>query len=149
MPLHYLWKLFGARSLWPQIFLGYVGRCAGMRVRVEGDAADAQRAVRRQPCQLARHPRARRRRAGGFRRHATMSSDWPVVGWLAGLNDTIFVARDTRSAVHGQADALRAARWPSGRAGRAVSRRARPTAAAAAAVPRQPVRLALPAARRA
>jgi 1-acyl-sn-glycerol-3-phosphate acyltransferase len=34
---------------------------------------------------------------------------WPVVGWLATLNETIFVARTERSAVRGQAGALREA----------------------------------------
>jgi 1-acyl-sn-glycerol-3-phosphate acyltransferase len=34
---------------------------------------------------------------------------WPVIGWLAGLNDTVFVARTARSAVKSQADALRVA----------------------------------------
>src|SRR3569832_2089120 len=34
--LHYLWKLFRARPIWPQIFLGYVGACCGLRVSVEG-----------------------------------------------------------------------------------------------------------------
>ncbi len=34
---------------------------------------------------------------------------WPVIGWLAGLNRTIFVARAERGAVKGQADALRGA----------------------------------------
>ena len=36
-------------------------------------------------------------------------ADWPVAGWLASLNETIFVARTERQAVHGQANALRAA----------------------------------------
>jgi 1-acyl-sn-glycerol-3-phosphate acyltransferase len=34
---------------------------------------------------------------------------WPVIGWLASLNNTIFVARTERRAVQGQADALRKA----------------------------------------
>src|SRR3546814_12002936 len=34
---------------------------------------------------------------------------WPVIGWLASLNNTIFVARTDRRAVQGQADALRKA----------------------------------------
>jgi 1-acyl-sn-glycerol-3-phosphate acyltransferase len=42
---------------------------------------------------------------------------WPVVGWLAGLNATIYVARQARREVHGQADRLRAAL----REGRAVA----------------------------
>ena len=36
VPLHYLWKLFGARSPWPRLFLGFVGRRFGLRVRTEG-----------------------------------------------------------------------------------------------------------------
>ena len=72
---------------------------------------------------------------------------WPVVGWLAGLNDTIFVARQARREVHGQADRLRRALA----AGRAVALfpggndRGRPRGPA---LPAEPVRLALPAARR-
>lgn len=34
---------------------------------------------------------------------------WPVIGWLASLNNTVFVARSERRAVRGQADALREA----------------------------------------
>jgi 1-acyl-sn-glycerol-3-phosphate acyltransferase len=34
---------------------------------------------------------------------------WPVVGWLAGLNATVFVARSARATVKDQADALRSA----------------------------------------
>jgi 1-acyl-sn-glycerol-3-phosphate acyltransferase len=34
---------------------------------------------------------------------------WPVIGWLARLNNTVFIARTERKAVRGQADALRAA----------------------------------------
>ena len=34
---------------------------------------------------------------------------WPVIGWLARLNNTVFVARAERKAVRGQADALRSA----------------------------------------
>lgn len=36
-------------------------------------------------------------------------ADWPVIGWLARLNNTVFVARTERKAVRGQADALRSA----------------------------------------
>ena len=36
VPLHYLWRLFGARSPWPQRFLAFAGRRFGLRVHVEG-----------------------------------------------------------------------------------------------------------------
>jgi 1-acyl-sn-glycerol-3-phosphate acyltransferase len=34
---------------------------------------------------------------------------WPVVGWLAGLNDTVYVERTARGEAHRQAERLRAA----------------------------------------
>ena len=34
---------------------------------------------------------------------------WPAIGWLAGLNDTIYVARTARRQARDQADRLRAA----------------------------------------
>ena len=34
---------------------------------------------------------------------------WPLVGWLAGLNNTVYVDRGDRSGVHGQVGAVRAA----------------------------------------
>ena len=40
---------------------------------------------------------------------------WPAIGWAADLNDTIYIARDVRSSVKGQADTLRQA-LDSGRA---------------------------------
>ena len=58
---------------------------------------------------------------GGATRALFVSRDdvehWPVVGWIAGLNDTIYVARHARREVHGQADQLRRALA----AGRAVA----------------------------
>ena len=58
---------------------------------------------------------------GGATRALFVSRDdvehWPVVGWIAGLNDTIYVARHARRDVHGQADQLRRALA----AGRAVA----------------------------
>ena len=48
---------------------------------------------------------------GGATRAAFVSRDdvegWPLVGWVASLNDTIYVVRHARREVHGQADRLR------------------------------------------
>jgi 1-acyl-sn-glycerol-3-phosphate acyltransferase len=50
---------------------------------------------------------------GGASRAIFVSRDdvagWPFVGWLASLNDTLYVARQARREVHGQADQLRSA----------------------------------------
>lgn len=108
VPLHYLWKLFGARSIWPQVFLGYAGRCAGLRVRIEGWPLPDHVLF------AANHVSWLDILAlGGATRAAFVSRDdvgtWPLIGWIAGLNDTIFVVRQARREVKDQADELRAA----------------------------------------
>jgi 1-acyl-sn-glycerol-3-phosphate acyltransferase len=107
-PLHYLWKLVRARPIWPQIFLGYAAACCGMRVRVEGEP------LRHKVLVAANHVSWLDIFVLGgaapvvFVARADVR-DWPVAGWAAGLNDTIFVAREARSGVRGQADTLRQA----------------------------------------
>lgn len=106
VPLHYLWKLFGARPIWPQIFLGYAAACCGARVRVEGEP------IRDKVLVVANHVSWLDILVLGgaapvnFVARADVE-DWPLVGWAAGLNDTIFVAREIRASVKGQADTLR------------------------------------------
>jgi len=108
VPLHYLWKLCRLRSIWPQIFLGYVGACCGLRVRIEGMPLKTSVLV------AANHISWLDILALGgaapvqFVARGDMRG-WPLVGWAAGLNDTIFVARESRSSVRGQADLLREA----------------------------------------
>jgi len=116
VPLHFLWKLFVRRSPWPRIFLGYVGRRAGLRVTIEGTP------LKDHVLFAANHVTWLDILAlGGATRALFVSRDdvehWPVVGWIAGLNDTIYVARHARRDVHGQADQLRRALA----AGRAVA----------------------------
>lgn len=106
VPLHYLWKLFGARSIWPQLYLAYAARCAGLRVRIEGTP------LRENVLFVSNHVSWLDVLAvGGATGAAFVSRDdvegWPLVGWIAGLNDTIYVARHARREVHGQADRLR------------------------------------------
>lgn len=108
VPLHYVWRLFGAASPWPRWFLGQIGRAAGMRVRAIG------RPLERDVLFLANHLSWLDilivAGASGTAFVAKQEvADLPVVGWLAGLNNTVFIARSERSGVRGQADALRAA----------------------------------------
>ena len=106
VPLHYLWKLFGSRPLWPQIFLGYAAACCGVRLRVEGSPLPGRALV------AANHVSWLDIFVLGgaapvvFVARADLE-DWPVAGWAAGLNDTIFVARESKASVRGQANALR------------------------------------------
>ena len=108
VPLHYLWKAFGARSIWPQVYLGFVGRCAGLKVHVDG------RPLTDNVLFVANHVSWLDILAlGGATRAIFVSRDdvanWPLVGWIASLNDTLYVARQARREVHGQADQLRQA----------------------------------------
>ena len=108
VPFHYLWKLVPGRSPWPQLFLGWAGWCSGLRVRTEGTP------LTRQVLFVSNHVTWLDIFAlGGATPAIFVSRDdvegWPVVGWAAGLNDTIYVARQARREVHGQADRLRRA----------------------------------------
>lgn len=108
VPLHYLWKLLRARSIWPQVFLSYAVACCGVRVRVLGAPLKDKVLV------AANHVSWLDVLVLGGAAPVNFVArgdveDWPVVGWAAGLNDTIFVDRDVRSSVRGQADTLRQA----------------------------------------
>ena len=108
LPLHYSWRLFGASSPWPRRFLRWVGRAAGMRVRIVGQPQE------RDVLFLANHLSwldilvLAGASGTAFVAKAEVA-ETPVVGWLAGLNNTVFVARAERHAVRHQADALREA----------------------------------------
>jgi 1-acyl-sn-glycerol-3-phosphate acyltransferase len=108
LPLHYLWRLSGRRSPWPRRFLGWVARAAGMRVKVIGTPLETDVLF------LANHLSwldilvVAGASGTAFVAKAEVA-DTPVVGWLAGLNNTVFVARSERAGVRGQADALRSA----------------------------------------
>ncbi|HKR24466.1 MAG TPA: lysophospholipid acyltransferase family protein [Allosphingosinicella sp.] len=114
VPFHYLWKLAGARSFWPQLFLAYAGRCCGLKVRIEGTPLTDKVLF------AANHVSWLDILAlGGSTRAAFVARDdvenWAGVGWAADLNDTIYVVREARREVREQADALRGA-LASGRA---------------------------------
>ena len=106
LPLHYLWRLLGRSSPWPRRFLGWVAHAAGMRVRTVG--APLERDVLFLANHLSWLDILVLAGASGtaFVAKAEVATT-PVIGWLAGLNNTVFVARAERSAVRGQADALR------------------------------------------
>jgi lyso-ornithine lipid O-acyltransferase len=108
VPLHYLWKSSGRPSPWPRRFLRWVGRAAGMRATVVGTP------LRRDVLFLANHLSwldillVAGASGAAFVAKAEVA-ETPLVGWLAGLNETVFVARSRRHSVRSQADALREA----------------------------------------
>ncbi len=105
---HYLWRALGLRSLWPHRFLGLAARALGARVTVVGEPLRngvffvANHLSWTDICIL-----------GGAVDTAFVAqdkiADWPVVGWLAKLNATVFVSRTDRSTASDQVVRLRAA----------------------------------------
>jgi 1-acyl-sn-glycerol-3-phosphate acyltransferase len=108
VPLHYASLFLFRRSPWPRRFLWWVGRAAGMRARSIGTPLPSHVLF------LANHLSwLDIMILAGETGTAFVSRDdvarWPVIGWLAGLNDTVYVDRSNRRAVSGQADAVRVA----------------------------------------
>jgi lyso-ornithine lipid O-acyltransferase len=104
VPLHYLWKLFGARSPWPQRFLGFVGRRFGLRVRIEGTP------LTEKVLYTPNHVSWLDILAVGGAVPAvfvTKSELEGAVQWASTLNDSVYIDRNMRSAVKGQASDLR------------------------------------------
>lgn len=108
VPLHFSWKLAGAPSPWPRRFLAWAARRCGLVVTIEGAP------VRGSVLYAANHASWLDVLALGgavpvnfVARHDI--GQWPAIGWAAALNDTIYITRDVRSSVRGQADTLRAA----------------------------------------
>ncbi|CAN5347450.1 lysophospholipid acyltransferase family protein [soil metagenome] len=108
LPLHLLWRVIGRASPWPRRFLGMAARAVGAKVIVAGT-----------PCRgdvffVANHLSWIDILAlAGKTGTAFIARDgiarWPVVGWLAAQNNTVFIARDNRHGVGEQVAQLRAA----------------------------------------
>ena len=108
VPLHYAWRAAGARSPWPQRFLARAGRIIGARTEIIGTPLRsrvffvANHLSWTDVCIL-----------GGVIDTAFVAQDqiaeWPIVGWLARLNATVFVSRTDRRTATDQVARLRAA----------------------------------------
>ncbi len=107
VPAHVVAKLFGQRDLVPPLFLGTMGRIAGLRVRVEG-------VPRKGALLLPNHVSWLDilALAGACRATFVAHSGLSVHGglkWLCDQNETIFITRDRRGSVAGQVEQVRAA----------------------------------------
>jgi 1-acyl-sn-glycerol-3-phosphate acyltransferase len=107
VPLHYAAGLFGP-SRWPRRFLWWVGYAAGMRVRTAGAPRGHHVLF------LANHLSwLDIMLMAGASGAAFVAKEevgkWPVIGWLARLNNSVFVARSARASVKSQSDSLRTA----------------------------------------
>lgn len=105
---HLLFRVLRVRSPIPRLFLKAAGWTAGIDVRVHGERRP------RDVLYVANHSSWLDILAlGGQTGCAFVSKaeveDWPVIGWLADQVDTVYVKREDRRAVVGQAGELRAA----------------------------------------
>ncbi len=108
LPLHGAWRLFGLKSPWPTLFLKLAGRAAGASVSVKGTP------VMRNVLYISNHVSwldilvLAGQTGSAFVAKADMV-DWPVLGWLASLNNSVYVQRDNRLDVGAQRDAIQLA----------------------------------------
>ncbi|MDP5277850.1 lysophospholipid acyltransferase family protein [Sphingomonas sp. DG1-23] len=106
VPMHYLWRLLRLPSPWPRWFLGRAARIAGARVAKIGTP------LRRDVFYVSNHLSWIDILAlGGASGTAFVAKaeigTAPVVGWLAGMNRTVYVKRENRLGVADQINQLR------------------------------------------
>ncbi|RPF72655.1 1-acyl-sn-glycerol-3-phosphate acyltransferase [Aurantiacibacter spongiae] len=108
VPAHYVYRLFAYGSPFPKLFLGWAARICGARVRKIGTP------LRRDVVFLSNHLSwldilAEAGASGtAFVAKAELERA-PLVGWLAGLNRTVYVKREARMDVASQINAVREA----------------------------------------
>lgn len=108
LPLHLIWHLLKLPSPWAMLFMRIAARALGARVKVHG------KPMRKNVFFVANHvswhdiPIL-----GGITGTAFVAQhgvrSWPIIGWLAELNRTIFVNRTEKHNVSGQIAELREA----------------------------------------
>jgi 1-acyl-sn-glycerol-3-phosphate acyltransferase len=106
VPLHYSWKLVGAKSPWPRRFLFWVGYVAGVRLNVQGSYRRSNILF------VANHATwLDIMIIGGTTGAAFVAKEElktsRFVHWMASLNDSIWIQRSDRSGIHGQVDVIR------------------------------------------
>ena len=107
-PLHAIWRLLGQASPWPRLFLRGSAIVCGMDIAISGPRRLSK------VLYIANHVSwldilvLAGRTGSAFVAKADMAP-WPVIGWLATLNNSVYVQRDQRLDAKAQADAIGAA----------------------------------------
>lgn len=105
LPLWAIWRLFGRGDGWVQFFLGRVGWLLGLRVRIDGEP------VKQGALYAANHiswldiPAIGGTMPTRFIAKSEIAG-WSLIGWLATLGGSVFVARQRRSETRQQANAV-------------------------------------------
>ena len=108
VPLHYIYRIFAYGSPFPMLFLRFTAWIVGARVKIVGTP------LRRDVFFISNHISwvdiLSMAGASGTAFVAKQElSEVPVIGWLCGLNRTVFVKRENRMGVAEQINALREA----------------------------------------
>ncbi|WP_254447674.1 1-acyl-sn-glycerol-3-phosphate acyltransferase [Sphingomonas sp. ID1715] len=108
VPAHLITRAAGRQSHWPRRFLARVAHICGADLEVKGEhlAKDVLFVSNHQS--WLDIPIIAGATGTAFVANSGVR-DWPVVGWLAGFNNTVYVDRADRAGVHGQVGAVRAA----------------------------------------
>ncbi len=107
VPLHVLASLLGARNLVPPVFLGAMGRVAGLRVRTVGEPLKGALYLANHESWLDILALAGRTEAI-FVGHSGLAES-AFIRWLAAQNKTVFITRHQRGSVARQVEQVRAA----------------------------------------
>ena len=107
VPFHMLASLLGARNLVPPIFLGAMGRVAGLRVRTVGQPLTGALYLAKHESWLDILALAGRTQAI-FVGHSGLAES-AFIRWLAAQNKTVFITRHQRGSVARQVEQVRAA----------------------------------------
>lgn len=108
VPPHALWRLFSKRSPFARAFLFLAGTAAGLDVTIKGVP------VRRDVLYIANHLSwldvlAMAGHTGCAFVAKSDMAPWPLLGWLATSNNSVYVERENRRTAHHQANALQSA----------------------------------------
>jgi 1-acyl-sn-glycerol-3-phosphate acyltransferase len=106
VPFHVLASLLGARNLVPPVFLGAMGRVAGLRVRTVGEPLKGALYLANHESWLDILALAGRTEAI-FVGHSGLA-DSAFIRWLAAQNKTVFITRHQRGSVARQVEQVRA-----------------------------------------
>ncbi|MEO6153272.1 MAG: lysophospholipid acyltransferase family protein [Croceibacterium sp.] len=105
VPLHVLVKALGGREVIPPLFLGAMGRIAGLRVRTEGTPRPGALFLANHVSWLDILALAGTSR-GIFVAHSGLAVHGGLK-WLCDQNDTVFITRDRRGSIAAQVQQVR------------------------------------------
>lgn len=105
-PLYYIWRLLRLSNPWPRTFLRTAAFACGARVKITGTP------IKRDVFFISNHISwVDIAILGGHSGTAFVSkqeiADWPIIGWLCRLNNTVFVSRGDRMSIAAQINQLR------------------------------------------